>query len=82
MPFARGIKLGLQRDPIAAGHNLERHDHCVAGGIPFKADLASIDRDARERVIHINDKTLLDDNAAVDHIGNAVGPYVGAKMRA
>jgi hypothetical protein len=79
--IARRVELGEQRDAIAAGHDLERHHQRLLGGVPVEAELGALDRDLVERVIGVDDEALLHQDAAVDHLRNAVGPDLGADAR-
>src|SRR5262249_24745184 len=45
---------------------------------PIESDLGTIDRDAAERIVEIDDGAFVDHDAAVEHAWNAVGPDLGA----
>ena len=63
---------------IAARHHLERHHQGLARRVPIEADLGAIDRNARERIVEVDDESLLRHDPAVDHLRLAVGPDIGA----
>ena len=79
--FARGVELCEQRKAIAAGYDLERHDQALARRVPVEIDLGTIDRNARERIVQIDDDALLHQDTAVEHVRNAVGPDIGSDAR-
>ncbi len=79
--LARRIELRQQRDAIAAGHDLERHHQRLPGRVPIQADLGTVDRNAVERIIEIDERPLLHQDAPIHHARDAVGTDVGADAR-
>src|SRR5262249_34141390 len=74
---ARRVKLREPRDAAAAGHHLERLNQRLPSLIPIETDLGAIDRNARERVVEVDDNALLHDHAPVEHARNAVRADIG-----
>ena len=79
--LARCIELCEQGDPVAAGHDLERHDQRLARRVPIETDLGAVDRNAPERIVEIDDGALVHHDTAIDHARNAVGADIGADAR-
>ena len=61
--------------------HLERHDQRLARRVPIEIDFGAIDRNARERIVEIDDDALVHQDLAVEHVRNAVGSDIGADAR-
>ena len=48
--------------------HLERHDQRVARRVPVEIDFGAIDRNARERIVEIDDEALVHQDLAVEHV--------------
>ena len=73
----RSVGLRLQGQPVAARHHLERHRQRPARGVPFKIDLGTVDRNAGQRIVGIDDEALVHLNAAIEHARQTIRADVG-----
>ena len=67
-----------EREPVAAGDNLEWHHKHAAHRVPFQIELGAVDREGRG-LGGLGQKARLGDNAALQRLGRAIRTDLSAE---
>ena len=76
-----GADFAQQRDPVAAGNDLQRRHQDAVGRIPIQLDLGMVDIDAAVGAVGVADEAGFGDDPADQAMGHAIGTELAAQAR-